>query len=137
MWEAPFVVFYEIWRLREVRSVVSYVSGRFWEAESIVFYVFGKLGEANFLVFTLRAVPPTQLSLFRVSFERVLAPRLVDLRALAPIGARGHNGAPLALLDGAPSARKSAAFGRANEKGLKAGSVKPAGRGARRKTGKT
>ena len=46
-----------------------YVSGRFWEAQFLVFYVSGRFWEVQFVVsFTLRAVPPTQLSLFRVSF---------------------------------------------------------------------
>ena len=45
-----------------------YVSGRLWEVRFVVFYVSGKLVGAQFVVlFTLRAVPPTQLSLFRVS----------------------------------------------------------------------
>ena len=46
-----------------------YVSGRFWEAQFVVFYVSGRLWEAQSVVFyTLRAGPPTQLSLVRVSF---------------------------------------------------------------------
>ena len=47
LWEAPFVVFYEIWRLREAQIVVSYVSGSFWEAQSIVFHVCGRLGDVG------------------------------------------------------------------------------------------
>ena len=39
MWEAPFVVFYEAWRLREAQFVVLYVSGRFGEAQFVAFYV--------------------------------------------------------------------------------------------------
>ena len=39
LWEAPFVVFYEAWRLPEAQFVVFYVSGRFWEAQFVVFYV--------------------------------------------------------------------------------------------------
>ena len=60
-----------------------YVSGKFWEVQLVVFYVSGRLGEDQFVVyyvsgrswevqfvvfFTLRAGPPTQLSLVRVSF---------------------------------------------------------------------
>ena len=46
-----------------------YVSGRLWEAQLLVFYVSGRLREAQlFVLHTLRAVPPTQLSIVRVSF---------------------------------------------------------------------
>ena len=55
LWEAQFMVFYVSGRLWEAQLLVSYVSGRLWKAQLIVFY-------------TLRAGPPTQLSLVRASF---------------------------------------------------------------------
>ena len=61
--------FYVSGRLWEAQFVVSYVSGRLWEAKPFVLYVSGRLWEASFFVLhTLRAVPPSQLSRFRVSF---------------------------------------------------------------------
>ena len=61
--------FYVSGRFWEAQFVVFYVSGRFWEVEFFAFYVSGRLWEVQLVVlFTLRAVPPTQLSLVRASF---------------------------------------------------------------------
>ena len=38
LWEAPFGVFYEVWRLRDAQFVVFYVSGRLWEAQFVESY---------------------------------------------------------------------------------------------------
>ena len=47
---------------------VFYVSWRLWEARLYVFYVSWRLWEAHlYVLFTLRAVPPTQLSFVCVS----------------------------------------------------------------------
>ena len=66
-----------------------YVPGRFWEIQFVVVYVSGRLWEAKSIAFyTLRAGPPTQLSLFRASFcESYCTVRLTSRLVFARLSA--------------------------------------------------